>query len=73
MLNPPETSQTGRALTTVLVILAPTWALQGWIEQLSENALGYSLALSALSGFFQLLLTVAAYRIYILGPEREEA
>ncbi|MEL7940378.1 YciC family protein [Pseudomonas delhiensis] len=60
-------------LTTVLVILAPTWALQGWIEQLSENALGYSLALSALSGFFQLLLTVAAYRIYILGPEREEA
>ena len=60
-------------LSTVLVILAPTWALQGWIEQRSENALGYSLALGALSGFYQLLLTVAAYRIYILGPEREEA
>ncbi|MDF3933139.1 YciC family protein [Pseudomonas citronellolis] len=60
-------------LSTLLVILAPTWALQGWIEDLRDGSLGYSLALSAISGFFQLLLTVVAYRIYILGPEREEA
>lgn len=59
-------------LTTVLAILAPTWALQSYIEQLNSEAAGYGLALNTLSGFFQLLLTVAAYRIYILGPEREQ-
>ncbi|WP_435607339.1 YciC family protein [Pseudomonas knackmussii] len=59
-------------LTTVLVILAPTWALQGYIEQLNSEAAGYGLALNALSGFFQLLLTVLTYRIYMLGPEREQ-
>ncbi|SDH68830.1 YciC family protein [Pseudomonas panipatensis] len=60
-------------LTTLLAILAPTWLLETWIEQLRVDSPGYSMALSLLSGVLQLLLTVAAYRIFMLGPLREEA
>lgn len=59
-------------LTTTLVILAPVWMAEGWISQVAQDSPGTGVLLHSLSGFFQLLVTVAAYRIFILGPGREE-
>ncbi|KAF1051090.1 MAG: hypothetical protein GAK43_02565 [Stenotrophomonas maltophilia] len=60
-------------LSVVLVILIPSWMLQGSIEQLHDSSPVYSGALGVLAGFIQLALTLAAYRIFLLGPERELA
>lgn len=57
-------------LVTSLAILAPVWIAEGWINDLGKDSPVAGVALHSLSGFFQLLLTVAAYRIFILLPER---
>lgn len=53
-------------LMTSLAILAPVWIAEGWITEAGQDAPVLSVALHSLSGFFQLLLTVATYRIFIL-------
>lgn len=58
-------------LTVSLVILAPVWLAEGWIVQMTHDSPVLGVALHAASGFFQLLLTVATYRIFILGPGGE--
>ncbi|MHB9799211.1 YciC family protein [Pseudomonas sp. MT3] len=58
-------------LITALVILAPVWLAEGWITQVGQASPGLGVLLHSASGFFQLLVTVAAYRIFILGPGRE--
>lgn len=56
-------------LTTALAILAPVWLVEGWISQTAEDSPALGVVLHSASGFFQLMLTVAAYRIFILAPE----
>lgn len=58
-------------LTTSLAILAPVWLAEGWISQVTQDSPVLGIALHSASGFFQLMLTVAAYRIFILTPDQE--
>ncbi|MNM94331.1 hypothetical protein D3C81_1067290 [compost metagenome] len=58
-------------LLTALAILMPVWLVDGWVSQVSQESPLYAVLLNSISGFFQLLLTVAAYRIFILCPDEE--
>jgi hypothetical protein len=58
-------------LTTALVIYAPIMLAEGWINQGSQDAPVLDVALHSVSGFLQLLLTIAAYRIFILLQRQE--
>ncbi|MNI94844.1 hypothetical protein D3C73_1530140 [compost metagenome] len=49
----------------------PVWLVDGWVSQVSQESPLYAVLLNSISGFFQLLLTVAAYRIFILCPDEE--
>lgn len=55
-------------LACSLVILLPVWSLEAWLADSAGDAVVLRVALHTLSGFFQLLLTIVAFRIYSLGP-----
>lgn len=50
------------------MILLPVWSLEAWLADSAGDAVVLRVALHTLSGFFQLLLTIVAFRIYSLGP-----
>ncbi|PTC38616.1 hypothetical protein CLJ1_0894 [Pseudomonas paraeruginosa] len=55
-------------LACSLVILLPVWSLEAWLADSAGEAVILKVGLHTLSGFFQLLLTIVAFRIYSLGP-----
>ncbi|MCY1261305.1 hypothetical protein D3C76_1008180 [compost metagenome] len=59
-------------LLTAMAILAPVWLANGWILQATEGSPLLGIVLNSISSFFQLLLTVAAYRIFILCPDEQQ-